>query len=126
MQRGRSVPPVKDLYFYAHLFGRLLRILDKNIKVAPLIENPRIDKFKFRIVGCPALVFLSEFLIGEFFLGVFIEILHVGVGRGPVEVVITFLDILTMIPLPGVHPNSLSLKIGSRPFQKTGAKASIW
>src|SRR5919197_5737606 len=44
-------------------------------------------------------IFLHELTVGEGGLGVFVEILHVGVGRGRVEVEVIFLNVLSMVTL---------------------------
>src|SRR5919197_2802517 len=44
-------------------------------------------------------IFLHELTVGEGGLGAFVEILHVGVGRGRVEVEVIFLNVFPMVTL---------------------------
>ena len=71
--------------------------LDKDIPVPVLIEGIGIHEFVFNDIPRPALALLNELLIRELTLRIFVEVLHVRVGRSAVEVIVELLDVLAMI-----------------------------
>jgi hypothetical protein len=80
-----------------HIFGTRLRILHEHVEVAVLREHPGVDEFILRFAD-PALPVLSDqTLVGKLALGVFVQILHVRMGRGVVEIKIALFDIFAMI-----------------------------
>ena len=81
------------------VFGRLLGIFDEDVKVAILIENTAVEQFVFEFVASPPAAGVNQVGIREGRLRILVEVLHVRVGRGTVEVEVVFLDVLAVIAL---------------------------
>src|SRR5580698_4472955 len=80
-----------------NILGRIFGVFYGNIKITVLIKNARIQKFIFRLLPRAYKIFIQEFLIRECLLRVFIEELHVGMGRRIIKIKIILLNILTVI-----------------------------
>src|SRR5207249_7119511 len=78
---------------------RGLRVLDKDVEVAILVEDAGVDEFKFQRAFSPLPVFFRQSGVGVGGLGIFVEIFHVGVSRRRVEIKVIFLDIFAVVAL---------------------------
>src|SRR5262249_33878169 len=76
-----------------------LGIFDKDIEVAIIVEDSRVEQFKLRLVFPTTPVLLNEARIGKLSLGIFVEHLQIRVGRRGIEVVINFFHVFAVIPL---------------------------
>ena len=74
-----------------------LGVLYQNVKVAIAVKHPGIEQLILRVMPIALAIFLYELMVREGGLGIFIEILHVGVGGGRVEVEVIFFNVLSMI-----------------------------
>ncbi len=99
MQRRRLGPSVVDGQANEDIVGRGLGVLDLHIEVAVLVEQAGVDQLVLRRVHPPLAVLLHQRGVGEFALRVLVQRLHVGVGRGRVEVEVELLHILAVISL---------------------------
>src|SRR5262249_27543017 len=101
MNRGRLRTTIANFDAYADIFRARLGILDKDVKIPLAIEDARIEQFILPLIITQLFTLLNELLIGIGRLGIFIEILHVGMRWRRVEVEVVLLHILTMIGLRG-------------------------
>ena len=99
-----------------------LGVLDDDVEVAVLVEDAGVEQLELGALAAAAAVLLDQPAVGKLGLRILVEELHVGVRRRVVEVEVVLLDVLAVVALVGVRPNRRSLRIGSRPFQKAGAK----
>src|SRR5207302_11007826 len=67
--------------------------------VAIAVKYPRIEELILQVMPIALTVFLHELTVGEDGLRIFVEILHVRVGGGRVEVEVIFLHVFPMIAL---------------------------
>ena len=53
--------------------------LDEDVLVSALVEDAGIEKLIFAVLSSAARIFVNKVLVGEFLLGVFVQIFHVRV-----------------------------------------------
>ena len=97
MQRSRLGSAIPDTDFDENVFWGMLRVFHENIKIPVAIEDPRIQQFVLEIVARPLPVRGHQFVVGKCPLRIFVEVLHVRVGRRAVEVEVILLHILPVI-----------------------------
>lgn len=71
--------------------------LDKDVPVSVLVEKLSVHELKLGDISASILIFLSQLGIRVFALRVFVEEFHVRVSWGRVEVVVNFLDVLSVV-----------------------------
>jgi hypothetical protein len=76
---------------------RGLGVFDEHIEIPVLVKYAGIEQFVFWFLAAAMSVRLDEIYIRVCLLGVFIEILHIGVGWRAVELEIIFFDVLAVI-----------------------------
>ena len=118
-----SGPRLHRLIWIRMSVGTGLRVLDEHVEISVVVEYAGIEQLVFQVVAAAPPVRLDQIAVRICVLRVFIEILHVRVGRRAVEVKVVFLDVLAVIALALVRPNSRSLRIGSLPFHRASGKA---
>ena len=96
MDWGRFRTTIAHLDAYADVLRARLGILDENVKIPLGIEDARIEHSYSPDHGA-ASTLLDELLIGIGLLGIFIEILHIGMRWRGVEVEVVLFHILAMI-----------------------------
>src|SRR6185503_6528672 len=79
--------------------GRGLRVLDEDVEVAVLVEDPGVEQLELRIGAAAPRRFRSQLRVGKRRLRILVERLHVGVRRRAVEIEVVLLDVLAVIPL---------------------------
>src|SRR5262247_3629746 len=99
MDWGRFRTTIAHFDAYADVFRARLGILDKDVKIPLGIKDARIEQFILPLIIAQLSALLDELLIGIGRLGIFIEILHVGMRWRRVEVEVVLLHILAMIGL---------------------------
>ena len=90
---------VRDRDADGNILLRLLRIFDKDIEVAPVLEDPAIFQLKLRQLAPAPRIFRHQPRVGKLRLRIFVERAHVGVRRRGVEIPVPFLHILAVIAL---------------------------
>lgn len=71
--------------------------LDKDIPIPILIKYIRIQNLKLIHLPTAMRRLLDQLIVRVLVLRVFVEELHVGVGRGRVEVVVEFFDVFAVV-----------------------------
>jgi hypothetical protein len=99
MNRGRLRTTIAHFDAYADVFRARLGILNKDVKIALGIEDARVEQFILHLLIPQLPTLLNELLIGIGLVGIFIQILHVGMRWRRVEVEIIFLHIFAVIGL---------------------------
>src|SRR5262249_50611185 len=77
----------------ANVFRACLGVLDKNVKVAVIVEDAGIEEFVLRPPAITVAVLLDQLMIGELPLRILVYHLHVAVCGSVVEVEVIFLYI---------------------------------
>ena len=77
--------------------------LHEDIPVPILSERVRVQNLILGSVTVAVLVHANELLVRIRLLRILVQVLHVRVGRGGVEVVVELLDVLAMVPLVSSH-----------------------
>ena len=121
VQRGLLWSAVPDGYKNVDRCRIDPRVLDENVKIAVLVEDPGIDKLVFPLQPPLGAVGLHKIRIGKFRLRIFVEHFQVGVGGRRVQVVV---ELLAIFASALVRPKRRSLRIGSRPFQSASERQS--
>ncbi len=99
VQRGFLRAAVEGRDPDQQVIRRRLGILDKDVEVPVVVEDPRVEQFVFHLLAGAAAVRLDQIAIGKGRLGVLVKILHVGMRGRAVEIEIVFLDILPVVAL---------------------------
>ena len=117
MQRRRVRAAVVRGDQHQDVVGGALGVFDDDVEVAVLVEDPGVEELVLHVLLAAAAVGGHEVLVRERPLRVLVLALHVGVGRGAVEVEPVLLDVLPVVAL-GVgeaeHP-LLQDRIGAVP-----------
>lgn len=112
VSRNSHVEVIGVLFIFGVLSGALTLMneinlekayLNEHVPVAIFIEDTSIHKLVFWLLPVPLLVLRDQLLVREPPLRVFVEVLHVGVCRGGIEVVIELLDVFTVVSLMASH-----------------------
>ena len=86
-----------------------LGVFDHDIEVAILVEDARVEQLEFGPLP-PWRRFSSiSRPIGKLVLRILVEELHVGMGRGVVEVEVVLLDVLAVVALDGRERRTAAL-----------------
>ncbi len=97
MERRRLGPAIVHRDQDQQVLGRGLGIFDEDVEIAILVEDPGIEQLVFLLLAAAGAVGLDQVGIGKGGLGIFVEILAVGMGRRALEIEIVFLDVLAVI-----------------------------
>jgi hypothetical protein len=94
-------PPWPDprLVDDVEVIGRCLGELHQDVEVTILVEDARVDQLVFRCTPIAAAVLLHERGIREGRLRILVQVLHVRMRRGGIEVEVVLLDVLAVIAL---------------------------
>src|SRR5215510_10214426 len=99
MDGGLFSPPVADTDLDQDVFGCVLGVLDKHIEVAISVEDAGVQQLIFPIDTGEPLTGLDEVVVWKYPLRILIQVFHVRVSRGAIEVKVVFLDIFTVVAL---------------------------
>src|SRR6266853_907138 len=81
VQLCRLRTPIRYGDLDQNIFRRAFRVFHEYVEVAVLVECSRVYQLKFTRTPPPVPVLLDELLVRKRGLGVFIQVLHIGVGR---------------------------------------------
>ena len=99
MQLGRIRSPIGGRDPHENVFGFALGVLHEDVEIPVVIEDAGVEELIFHLLPRPSAVCLYQVGIGKRRLGILVEVFHVGVGRGAVEVEVVLLHILAVVPL---------------------------
>ena len=97
MQFGCVRSPVGRRDPHQDVFRTGFGVLHEDVEIAVGLEDARVEELILHLVPGAPLVGVHQVGVRKGRLGVFVEVLHVGVGRRRVEVEVVFLDILAVI-----------------------------
>src|SRR5262249_38314878 len=97
MKFGSFRSPIVNGDLDQNILRRLLCIFDEDIEVPILIKNAGVDQFIFKLLAISSGVGLNQFVVRIGGLWVLVQVLHVGVGRGAVQVEVVLLDVLAVV-----------------------------
>src|SRR5271170_7799735 len=83
--------------FDQQIVGRRLRVFNKDVEVAVVVEHAGVQQLVFLFVARALPVGLDEVVVRIGAMRVLVEVLHVGVRGGAVEVEVVLLYVLAMI-----------------------------
>ena len=96
---SRLGPPIATADLDQDVGRRRFRVFDEHIEITVIIEDAGIEQFVFPIVAAAPPVRFDQIAVGICVLRIFVEVLHVRVGRRAVEIEVVFLDVLAVIAL---------------------------
>ena len=102
---------------------RLLGVFHEDIEVAILVENASINQLVLRFSATAPPVRLDQITIRKFTLRIFVEHLHVRVGRRIVDVEVVLLDIFAVVPLAVGQAEHTLLEYGILAVPQSKGKA---
>ena len=102
---------------------RLLGVFHEDIEVAIPVEDASINQLVLRFSATAPPVRLNQIRIWKFTLRIFVEHLHVGVGRRTVDVEVVLLDIFAVVPLTVGQAEHALLEDGILAIPKSKGKA---
>src|SRR5271154_4467042 len=97
MQERWLRPSIADADFNQQIVRRRLRVFNKNIEVAIVVENAGVQQLVLLFVARALAVGLDQVVVRIGAMRVLVEVLHVGVRGGAVEVEVVVLYVLAMI-----------------------------
>src|SRR5271163_1580354 len=97
MQERGLGASIADADFNQQIVGRRLRVFNKNIEIAIVVENAGVQQLVFLFIARALAIGLDEVVVRIGALRVLVEILHVGVCGSAVEVEVVLLYVLAMI-----------------------------
>src|SRR5215467_13718196 len=83
----------------AEVLGRCLRVLDEDIEVPIVSEHAGVEQLVLELRSRAALVGRHQIVVGVSALRILVEVLHVRMGWGAVEVEVVLLDVLAVVSL---------------------------
>jgi hypothetical protein len=89
-----------------------LGVLEEHVEVPVVVEDARVEQFVLELLPRPPPIRLHEIPVRELPLRILVEVLHVRVRGGRVEVEIVLLDVLAVIPLAVGEPEESLLQDG--------------
>ena len=114
IQFGRDGTSIVNRDLNENVLRRFLGILDEDVEVAVVVEDPRVDQFVFELALAAAPVPVHEVGIRERRLRIFVEILHVRVRRRAIQIEVVLLDVLAVITLAVGQAEKALLENGVR------------
>ncbi len=118
----RPAIPGRDLD--QNIFRRGLGIFHEHIEIAVLIEYARIHELEFLLTLSPLAIFFDELVVREGRLGIFVQVLHVGMRRRRIEVEVILLHVLAMIAFMARQPKQAFLQNMIAPIPKRQREAN--
>src|SRR6202046_4150026 len=112
MNRHRVGAAISHANLDQNIGWRFLGVFHKNIEVAILVENAGIKQLVLRFGATAPPVSLDQIAIRKFILRIFVEHLHVRVGRRTVDVEVVLLHIFTVVSLAVGQAEHALLKYG--------------
>lgn len=100
-------------------------IFDQHIEVAIFGKDPRIHQFVLKVLKAAAAIFRHQIAVWESRLWVFVEHLHITVGRRAVQVKIDLLDILAVVAFGAGQPKEAFLENWIVPIPEGQRKTEI-
>ena len=97
MQLGRFRTAVVNADLDQEIFRGFLGILDKDVKISILIEHAGVEQLVLEFVPAPTSACVDQVVVRVSGVRIFVEVLHVRMGRCAVEVEVILLDILAVI-----------------------------
>jgi hypothetical protein len=99
LEACRLLSAVVDGHADQEVLRALLRIFEEDVEVAVVVEDPGVEELVFEFLPRPLPVRVQEVPVGELALRVFVEVLHVRMGRRGVDVEVVLLDVFSVVPL---------------------------
>src|SRR5215831_14424535 len=99
MKRCPVRPSIRRTNLDKDVLWRLLGILYKDIEVAVTVEDACVQEFIFHLAPVAPFASCDQVIIRKGSLRVFVEVLHVGMGRRAVEIEVVLFYILAVIAL---------------------------
>ena len=101
---------VADLDTDAEVLRPILRVLDKDVEIAVLIEDAGIEQLEFGTRAVAAAVLAHQPLVRVLRLRVLVQVLHVAVGRSAIDVEVVLLQVFAMVALGRDQPERAFLQ----------------
>ena len=123
MNRRRVRAAIAHANLDQNIGWRLLGVFHENIEVTILVENAGINQLVLRFGATAPPVRLNEITIRKFILRIFVEHLHIRVGRRTVDVEVVLLHIFAVVPLAVGQAEHTLFEYGILPIPQSKGKA---
>ena len=110
MQLGRVRSPVGCRDPHQDVFRTGFGVLHEDVEIAVAVEHARVEELILHLVPGAPLVGVHQVGVRKGRLGVFVEVLHVRMGRRAVEVEVVLLDILAVVAFAVGQPEEALLE----------------
>src|SRR5882762_9421300 len=117
----RTAIPGRDLD--QNVFRRRLGIFHKHVEIAVIIEHARVQQLVFRVASFSLPIFLDELRVRVGRLGIFIQVLHVGMRGRRIEVEVVLLYIFAMVAFISCEAEQTLFKDRIAPVPKRQSEA---
>ena len=92
---GRTTIARRD--FDQNIFDARFCVFGNNVEISVFVERARFEEFVLVVVLSPPAVFFYQLAVGEFALRIFVQALHIRVGRRGIEIEVVLLDVFAVI-----------------------------
>ncbi len=99
VEGGGLGPAVRHRETDQDVLGRRLGVFHEDVEVAVAVEDSRVEQLVLHLVAVAAAVGPHEVVVRVGLVRILVEVLHVGVGGGGVEVEVVLLDVLAVVAL---------------------------
>src|SRR5271154_4252826 len=110
LQFGCLWPAIHYADLDKNVLWSVLGIFHKYVEVAIFVEHSGVQQFVFHVVTIAAFVRLNQIGVGVGGLRIFVQILHVGMGRRAVKVEVIFLNVFAVVALAVGQPEHAFFK----------------
>ncbi len=117
----RPAIPGRDLD--QNVFRRGLGVFHEHVEIAVFVEYARVHQFEFRFALPSLAIFLDELVVRKSCLGIFVQVLHVGMRRRRIEVEVILFHVLAMIAFIARQPEQAFLEDVIAPIPKRQREA---
>ena len=123
MQRCRVGPRVADRTPQADVVDVGLRVVDSDLEVAVVVEDPRVEELVLSVEVAAPTVLVEQLLVGELGLRVRITPTHPRVCGGRVEIPPVLLRVFAMVAFVAVQAEDALLHDGIAPVPERECQA---
>src|SRR5689334_12673973 len=112
MNFGSLRPTVMNRDLYENVLGCFFGVFNKYIEVTILVKNARVDEFVFEFLATARAICCNNLVVRESSLRILVKILHVGMRRRAVEVIIILFHIFPVVAFAVGQTKQTLLKNG--------------
>src|SRR6266496_4975930 len=97
MNRGGLRPSIANSDLDQEILRSVLGVLHEYVKVAITLEDAGVEQLILHVAPVAALIGVDQVAVGKGSLRIFVQVLHVGVSGGAIQIEVIFLDVFPVI-----------------------------